>query len=160
MDNSQGEWWLVIQLLLVLSHLIPPWPTFYYLNPSLLIVFRFLGSIIFLYGCFSAIRAFLELGPSLSPLPEPKVGAKLVTRGVYSQCRHPVYQALLICSIGLATFFLSFFHLALFFMLAFILRSKALREESKLKLIHSEYIQYMFRTPAIITFIPFLDWRK
>ncbi|WP_320674858.1 methyltransferase family protein [Prochlorococcus sp. MIT 1341] len=158
-DNSQGEWFLVIQLILVLAHLFPAWPVFIDLNLFLLLFLRIFGSVLFFFGFFRALTSFLRLGSSLSPFPEPKSGASLVTEGIYSRCRHPLYQALLLCSIGVCIFLASLFHLLLFLIFAIILRAKALREEARLKLIHTNYVKYMAKTPAIIKGLIFLDWR-
>jgi protein-S-isoprenylcysteine O-methyltransferase Ste14 len=53
-----------------------------------------------LIGLVIAAQGALNLGDSLSPLPEPMPGASLVTEGAYSRCRHPLYQSLLLCSLG------------------------------------------------------------
>jgi len=40
-------------------------------------------------------------------------GAVLVTEGAYGRCRHPLYQSLLICSLGVAIALGSVLHLGL-----------------------------------------------
>ena len=64
-------------------------------------------------GLALAAQAFWRLGPSLTPLPDPKPGAALITRGAYARCRHPLYQAVLLCSLGVVLSFGSLLHLAL-----------------------------------------------
>jgi protein-S-isoprenylcysteine O-methyltransferase Ste14 len=46
------------------------------------------------------IRAFRDLGSALTPLPESKEGAELVTIGIYSKIRHPIYSALFILALA------------------------------------------------------------
>ena len=41
---------------------------------------------------------------NLTPLPKPRPGGKLVTTGVYSYLRHPMYAGLLAFAFGLAAF--------------------------------------------------------
>jgi protein-S-isoprenylcysteine O-methyltransferase Ste14 len=39
------------------------------------------------------------------------------------------------------------------------LKLKARREEQRLCLVHADYPAYQHRTPAILPFVPGLDWR-
>ena len=106
-----------------------------------------------------ALQGFLTLGASLSPLPEPKPGAALVTEGVYRQCRHPLYRAVLVCSLGVVIALGSVLHLLLLLMLCVLLVGKARREEKALMDILPSYATYRTETPAIVAHVPGLDWR-
>ena len=53
----------------------------------------------------------------------------------------------------------SLLHLLLFFSLAVVLRGKARFEEQGLKAVHPDYSQYAAGTPAIVGWVPGLDWR-
>jgi len=158
-DNQKGEWWLLGQILLISAHLIPAKPTSIIYQSSFPQAFIFIGSCLFLLGAVLAAKAFLSLGASLSPLPQPKPGASLITQGSYKHCRHPLYQALLICSCGTMIAIGSFLHLILFLSLSALLRSKAKKEEEQLKTKYAAYLNYLKDTPAIFSNIPFLDWR-
>jgi protein-S-isoprenylcysteine O-methyltransferase Ste14 len=114
---------------------------------------------VFLLGLVLALLAFLRLGPSLTPLPEPMAGAALVTSGAYARCRHPLYQAVLFCSLGVTLALGSLLHLALLLALCGVLGGKARREERALAAVHPDYAAYRARTPAIIPPLPWLDWR-
>lgn len=46
------------------------------------------------------LRSFKDLGSALTPLPESKEGANLVTSGIYSYIRHPIYSALFILALA------------------------------------------------------------
>ena len=158
-NNNQGEWWLVGQILLILAHFSPASPptiTLGFVWPKICIFF---GINILCIGIFLIIKSFLSLGVNLSPLPKPKSKASLVMAGRYKYCRHPLYQALLISSIGSIITLGSFLHLSLFIGLCALLIGKAKKEESQLKIKHKEYIDYLKNTPAIINNLPFLDWR-
>lgn len=159
LDNRRGEWWLLAQLLLIAAHLLPAWPapgSWGYAWPLPLAA---TGVVLVLVGLVLAGQAFLRLGPSLTPLPEPMPGAALVTGGAYARCRHPLYQAVLLCSLGMALALGSLLHLALLFALCAVLGGKARREERSLVLLHPDYAEYQLGTPAIIPRCPWLDWR-
>jgi len=53
----------------------------------------------------------------------------------------------------------SLLHLALLLGLAVVLGCKARREERRLVELHPDYAAYRASTPAIIPFLPGLDWR-
>ena len=159
LDNRRGEWWLLAQLALITAHLLPPWPapgSWGYAWPLPLAA---LGAALFVVGLWLAAQAFWRLGPSLTPLPDPKPGAALITTGAYGRCRHPLYQAILICSLGVTLALGSLLHLALLLALCAVLGGKARREERQLLPLHPEYAAYRAATPAIVPGLPWLDWR-
>jgi len=159
LDNRRGEWWLLAQLTLIAAHLLPPWPapgSWGYAWPLPLAV---AGAALFLVGLLLALQALLRLGPSLTPLPEPMAGAALVTTGAYARCRHPLYQAVLLCSLGVTLALGSLLHLALLLGLCAVLGGKARREERALLRAHPDYAAYQARTAAIIPRCSWLDWR-
>ncbi|MFM7086515.1 MAG: methyltransferase family protein [Cyanobium sp.] len=156
-DNRRGEWWLIAQLLLIAAHLLPPRPSHgTALWPPLL---QGLGWSVLALGLILALQAFLDLGASLTPLPEPMADAALITRGAYGRCRHPLYQAILIGSLGVSLALGSLLHLALLFALVAVLGGKARREERRLLQIHPGYGAYRASTAAIVPALPWLDWR-
>ena len=155
LDNRRGEWWLIVQLLLIAAHLLPPEPP---LGAAWPLMLRLIGWGTFAIGLLLAAQAFFNLGPSLTPLPEPMPGAPLVTRGAYGRCRHPLYQAVLLCSLGVSLALGSLLHLGLLLSLAVVLGGKARREERHLEQLHGDYAAYRASTPAIIPCLPWLDW--
>ena len=160
LDNRRGEWWLIGQLLLIAAHLLPAWP-----GPALVGLetwpwqLHLLGAGLLITGVLLALQAFVNLGSSLSPLPEPKHGNQLVCRGAYERCRHPMYQAVLICSLGVVTSLGSLLHLLLLLLLALVLGGKARREERVMVTLHPNYDGYRKDTAAIVPKLPWLDWR-
>ena len=160
LDNRHGEWWLLAQLLLIAATLFPAWPAPGSWGYAWPLPLALAGALLFLVGLLLAAQAFWRLGPSLTPLPDPKPGAALVTTGAYGRCRHPLYQAVLVCELGVALALGSLFHLGLFLALAAVLGGKARREERLLVPLHPEYLSYRRTTPAILPGLPWLDWRS
>ncbi len=158
--NSKGEWWLILQCILILAHLASPWPNIKQQELYLPLYIKVIGFTLFLWGSILAMKSFICLGRNLSPFPDPKKNSELVINGSYKTCRHPLYRALIICSAGTVIGLGSLFHLFLLLSLCITLKGKAKREESKLKIIFPEYNSYMNITPSIIPNIPFLDWRS
>ena len=112
-----------------------------------------------LLGLVGALRALLQLGPSLTPLPEPMPEAALVSSGPYARCRHPLYQAILLGALGMALLLGSLLHLLITLALAAVLGGKARREEHSLLRLHPAYAAYRGQTAAILPGLPWLDWR-
>jgi protein-S-isoprenylcysteine O-methyltransferase Ste14 len=160
LDNRRGEWWLGAQLALIAAHLLPVWPVpaFWGLVSWPRLLFGF-GLLLLAFGLIRAVQALLSLGASLSPLPVPKQHNQLIRTGVYGHCRHPMYQAVLLCSLGVVVATGSLFHLGLFLVLAMVLRGKARFEELALRQLHPDYVAYAAITPAIVRDCPGLDWR-
>ena len=99
-DNRRGEWWLIAQMALILAHLLPATPSPVSLGLHWPLPLRLGGLALFSLGLVLAGQGALNLGASLSPLPEPMPEAALVTSGAYGRCRHPLYQAVILCSLG------------------------------------------------------------
>lgn len=158
-DNRRGEWWLLAQLTLIAAHLLPATPPPAALGLTWPAGPRLLGWSVLGLGLVLAARAAWHLGPSLTPLPDPMPSAELVTTGAYSRCRHPLYQAVVLCSLGVTVALGSLLHLALFLTLAAVLSGKARREERHLLELHPDYAAYRASTPAILPAVPGLDWR-
>jgi len=158
-NNRRGEWWLLAQLALIAFHLFPGWPKPEFFGIDWPAAAQLTGLITLGIGVGLALQGFLTLGASLSPLPDPKPGADLVTTGVYARCRLPLYRAVLVCSLGVVIAWASLLHLMLLLALILVLRGKARREERALLLVLPNYASYMKTTAAIVAHCPGLDWR-
>ena len=162
LDNRRGEWWLMGQMLLIGAHLLPRWPQQFALGQGFARwpwQLNLVGALLVLAGLTLAVQAFVSLGSSLSPLPEPKEGNRLISSGAYKRCRHPMYQAVLLCSLGVVIGVGSLLHLLLLLLLVMVLGGKARREERILLTLHLDYASYRRSTAAIIPNLPWLDWR-
>ena len=159
-NNSKGEWYLFLQIFLILLHLIPPYPKIKYIVFSIKTLCIILGLTISSLGLFIVIKAFIDLGENLTPLPYPMNESSLIKNNSYQNVRHPLYKGLLFISLGICILSLSLLHLCLLISLAYILKTKALKEEERLKIIFPEYKKYIKEVPAIIKNIKYLDWRS
>ena len=145
LDNRRGEWWLLGQLLLiVLDIALPPWPLAWRAPQGWMVV----GALVLLGGLVLAAVAFVQLGSSLTPLPEPIPHAELKVQGLYGFCRHPLYLAVLVCALGMALIKGGVLHPLLLLALAVLLRGKAQREEQALLRQYPDYAAYQQRVPA------------
>ena len=158
-NNSKGEWYLFSQILLILLHFIPPYPKINHIGFSINIVCIILGLGILILGLFTIIKAFIDLGENLSPLPYPMNESSLIKNNSYKHVRHPLYKGLLFTSLGICIYSLSLIHITLLILLTYILKIKALKEEERLKIKFSEYQKYIKEVPAIIKNVKYLDWR-
>ena len=111
-------------------------------------------------GLIITLKAFLDLGDNLTPLPYPIKESILIKNNSYKNLRHPIYKGLLLISLGIFILSSSLIHLFLFIALTIVLRTKALKEEEILKIKFPEYKTYIKEVPAIIKNIKYLDWRS
>ncbi len=91
-----------------------------------------------------------SLGKNLTPLPEPKTEGELVTTGVYSHVRHPIYASLMAAGFGWALLWRSWPALFLAAVQAVFLREKAIDEEMRLNTRFSDYAAYASRVPRFV----------
>ncbi len=159
MKNTKGEWYLVSQFILIILHVLQGWPDNTDLDYEIYKYIQIIGIIISSKGVINLIIAFHNLGDNISLLPMPVKNSILITKSAYNKCRHPIYKELLYISLGIFIYKLSLFHLLLLIVLSYILKQKAITEENQLMLLHSSYKEYLKTTPALISYIPYLDWR-
>ena len=83
-----------------------------------------------------------DLGKSLSPMPRPKENSKLITSGIYSFFRHPMYYSLIIISFSFFMKSLTIYNLILCILLTFIISNKINIEEEYLTKKFHNYTSY------------------
>ena len=98
--GKRGEGWFVVQLVLFAVILLaPPVPPVTF--PLWL---RALGLGILVVGGVVGTGGILALGSNLTAFPKPIEGGTLVTKGMYSVVRHPIYTGLILGTLGLGIF--------------------------------------------------------
>ena len=104
------------------------------------------AGVLVLAGLVLVVLGIIGLGRALTASPVPKDDAELVTGGLYSLVRHPIYTGLLVVGLGLVAFGASGWHVGLWFGLLALLDGKARWEERMLAATHPGYAAYGART--------------
>ena len=106
--------------------------TFYYL----------LGFLIIIIASIILLVAIKDLGINLSPFPRPIKNSNLITTGIYSFTRHPMYYSLIFISFGVFIMKLSIYYLFLSITLGLIIKFKIALEEQYLNNKFKNYLLY------------------
>lgn len=115
---------------------------------------RLVGLGIFAAGWIIAVRARLELGDRWSNVEDSQVpvGKGLVTSGVYSVIRHPLYLGDILLVLGLELALNSWLVLGTIFPILYSVK-QAIKEEQLLEREFPEYGEYRARTKRFIPFV-------
>jgi protein-S-isoprenylcysteine O-methyltransferase Ste14 len=109
-----------------------------------------LGAGALVIGAWLLLRAFVELGPSMTPMPRPRNDGRLVESGIYGSLRHPIYAGLILGSLGWSALTRSPAALLVALVLATFLDAKARREEAWLLDRYPPYAAYRLRTKRFL----------
>jgi protein-S-isoprenylcysteine O-methyltransferase Ste14/rhodanese-related sulfurtransferase len=112
-----------------------------------------LGAIFVLGGLLIGFSSFRALGENFRFFAAPKIDGSLITRGVYSRIRHPMYTATVMLLLGYVICFGSLFAIPFWMGCAVLYAMKAAKEEPLLMEHYPEYVEYSRRT---FKFIPFI----
>ena len=104
-------------------------------------LFGFFGFIIIIFASIIMFLAIKELGSNLSPFPRPIANGNLITSGIYSFIRHPMYYSLILISFGVFIIKLSFYYLFLTTSLTLVIKFKIILEEHYL---NNKFKNYLF----------------
>ena len=105
-------------------------------------IFSFAGFLIIIIASIIMLKAVKDLGSNLSPFPKPLANGNLITSGIYSFIRHPMYYSLILISFGVFLIKLSFYYLFLTISLALVIKLKIILEEQYLKNKFKNYLLY------------------
>ena len=112
-------------------------------------VFRYYGLFFVFFGFVYCVVALLQLNKNLSPFPTPKIDGVLITTGLYSIVRHPIYLGLIIFFVGYSVYVASPIKLGLSVLLAILFEFKASYEEGLLEEKYKDYGEYKVHTGKI-----------
>ena len=117
-------------------------------------LFRFMGFSIFTAGLAIAIIGRLQLGDNWVDLEDSQVlpGQSLVSTGIYSYIRHPIYTGDLLLLLGLQLALNSWLVLAILILIPVVVR-QAVREEIVLSQALPGYSDYCRLTKRFIPFV-------
>lgn len=149
MMGKRGEGWFLIQLvlfaLIVAAARIGTWPV-----PPWL---RIVGALILAAGGAFGTLGLFTLGRNLSPFPKPIEGGSLVTTGVYSIVRHPIYTGLILGTLGWSLLMSAPVGIVLVVALFVFFDLKSRREEVWLMERYPEYRAYRERVKKLIPWV-------
>ena len=141
--SSKKEFLLVIsQFIIIALHFIK----FNLFNQKLIqgefLTIIYISNFLITLALIIIIFSAKDLGKSLSPMPRPKENSKLITSGIYSFFRHPMYYSLIIISFSFFMKSLTIYNLILCILLTFIISNKIKIEEEYLTKKFHTYTSY------------------
>ena len=108
------------------------------------------GTVLLVIGLVILFAGFRGLGKSLTANPVPVASGTLVTTGIYSRVRHPIYVGLLVLTMGLVISSGVWAQLIIWFGLLGLLIYKIRWEETLLSEKYKGYAAYKSRVPALL----------
>ena len=131
--SSKKEFLLVAsQFIIIALH----FTRFNILNQKLIqdqfLIINYMANFLISLALIIIIFSVKDLWKSLSPMPRPKENSKLITSGIYSFFRHPMYYSLIIISFSFFIKSLTIYNLILSTLLTFIISKKINIEEEYL----------------------------
>ena len=143
-DLEKGKRLVFLQFALII--LLALFPDNNKVDPRLSIV----GTVMLAIGLAVLFAGFMGLGKSLTANPVPNQDGVLVTKGIYSIVRHPIYLGLLSITLGLVVSSGVWAQIIVWIALAILLVYKMRWEEVLLTAKYKGYAEYMSKVPAVI----------
>ena len=114
---------------------------------------RGIGAALFAGGVVLYRVAGHALGEALSPFTEPRLGAPLVTHGVYGVLRHPIYVSQAMIAVGAPLVLGCRWMLAVAAAALVVLVVRIRREEDALARTFPDYSRYAAETKRLVPFV-------
>jgi protein-S-isoprenylcysteine O-methyltransferase Ste14 len=144
-NKSRGYFYVAVQFLLIALLFTSPRQQDPY--GMFTDVIGIIGVAIIALGAIILVTSFVRLGKSLTANPVPKEDGVLVTSGLYSRVRHPIYFGLLVLAAGVVLDAGWWPQIIIALMLYLLLNIKAQFEEDLLRQKYPEYKAYALKTP-------------
>lgn len=151
--GERGEYWFLGQMSLLIIFVLLPVKRLFPLGPELAwfkVLLWIVAGLLWFGGTLLILKGILDLGPSLTPLPYPRLDGRLIEEGVYQIVRHPLYSGLIALTLAWTLFSLSWTHLLGAVALAVLLNAKASQEEQWLLHKYPEYATYQQQVKKLI----------
>jgi protein-S-isoprenylcysteine O-methyltransferase Ste14/rhodanese-related sulfurtransferase len=124
-----------------------------FLERSVPLVQSILGAALGLAGLGLGILSFRALGRNFRVYAAPRRSGTLITGGVYSRIRHPMYTGVIIGLLGYVLFFGSTSFLPVWLAVVLLYVIKAVKEERILADKYPDYEQYRMRTWRFLPYV-------
>jgi protein-S-isoprenylcysteine O-methyltransferase Ste14 len=144
-SKSRSYTLVLLQVLLIALLLLSPRQDAPYGGASEIV--GMIGVALIAVGSGVLLISFIALGNSLTALAIPKDNGTLVTHGIYSRVRHPIYFGLLVMSLGVMLDAGYWPQVIVVMLLYVLLNNKADFEETLLRERYPQYQKYSERTP-------------
>lgn len=148
--GSRGEGWVIGQFIIGAAILVST----FFTRLELPFFIQLIGGAFLVIGGIIAGMGVLQLGTNLTPFPKPKDGDHtLVTTGIYSIVRHPIYSGVAFAAFGWTLWWGTLLGIALAIVLFIWFDLKSRREERWLTEKYSEYSAYQQRVKKLIPYV-------
>ncbi len=148
--GQRGEGWVIIQVILFALIALAPQVSFPWIATWISVLF---GLLFLISGLALLFASVLNLGKNLTPFPRPIPNGQLVTTGLYSLVRHPMYFSVILVCLGFSLLTMNPIRLGLTGLIFVFLDAKSRQEETWLKQQYPKYIDYQKRTKKLIPWI-------
>jgi protein-S-isoprenylcysteine O-methyltransferase Ste14 len=147
---SRGAGWVMVQVLLLALIAFAPQVSLPWANTWISV---FLGLITLVLGLILLFASILNLGKNLTPFPRPLPDSQLVTTGVYSLVRHPMYFSAILVCLGFSLLTTNPIRLGLTGILFVFFDAKSRHEETWLKQKFPDYSNYQKRVKKLVPWL-------
>lgn len=148
--GQRGEGWVIIQIILFALIALAPQVSLPWVDSWIPI---FIGYLPLTFGLVLLFVSVLNLGKNLTPFPRPIPNGQLVTTGMYSLVRHPMYFSVILVCLGFSLLTINPIRLGLTGLIFVFLDAKSRQEETWLKQQYPNYVDYQKRTKKLIPWI-------
>ncbi|MBK6731069.1 MAG: isoprenylcysteine carboxylmethyltransferase family protein [Bacteroidetes bacterium] len=140
---------VTIQFVLLIAYCI----VFYKTANNTNIILRIAGIVTSASGFIVAIVAMITLNRNLRAVPTPVENGTLITHGIFSIVRHPIYTGILLVAFGGLVIHFSFALLSIAIALFILFSIKSSYEERMLSEKYNGYKDYRLKTGKLFPFI-------
>ncbi len=152
LSKSKDNTYLPILITFILTLTIIPFE-FLYFHKHISYFFFWIGISICLIAIFIRVKGQLDLRHGFSTRIEKQENHILVTKGLYSIVRHPLYLAMILLLIGASTMLSSHYSWIILIINVYTVKIRIDKEENFLIKNFKEYTDYKNKTKKIIPFI-------